>query len=349
MLPAAALARRLPNPPTASMPADVQAGACKGSYDAVVRVYESLLRWAPGCPACAAAAPVGCCSAALQGPLPLGPMHGALAWLIVASTNRPAPAAPTLYTHARSVRGGDEAGDALHAPALRLRLLRSLAAAITAAKVGPSRRWYGTLLALFWALPGRQSAHRGALGALCSALATVHPCRVLPWHRLNRAMSCLGIGSTAPCPGCPPQDKLLDRAPGAFGGYRGGRREAGLLAAACEAYAGGLSCVNDGPGGPRRAAPPAGSMGWRWCTGPGPRRMCAAHSATNNPPAALPAPPCSRGAAPAPSRGSRASGCAAAAAGRLPTSGLLTCKAGNCATLSHPTVQLVTRYCADCL
>lgn len=34
------------------------------------------------------------------------------------------------------------------------------------------------------------------------------------------------------------QDKLQDRAPGAFGGYRGGRREAGLLAAACEAYAG---------------------------------------------------------------------------------------------------------------
>ncbi|KAL4425159.1 hypothetical protein ABPG77_008264 [Micractinium sp. CCAP 211/92] len=84
------------------------AGACQGSYEAVVRVYEALL----------------------------------------------------------SVRGGDEAGDALHAPALRLRLLRSLAAAITAAK-----------------------------------------------------------------------DKLLDRAPGAFGGYRGGRREAGLLAAACEAYA----------------------------------------------------------------------------------------------------------------
>ncbi|KAL4426022.1 hypothetical protein ABPG75_010038 [Micractinium tetrahymenae] len=84
------------------------AAACKGSYDAVVRVYEALL----------------------------------------------------------SVRGGDEAGDALHAPALRLRLLRSLATAIAAAK-----------------------------------------------------------------------DKLLDRAPGAFGGYRGGRREAGLLAAACEAYA----------------------------------------------------------------------------------------------------------------
>ncbi|EFN51092.1 hypothetical protein CHLNCDRAFT_141404 [Chlorella variabilis] len=84
-------------------------GACKGSYDAVVRVYESLL----------------------------------------------------------SVRGGDDAGDALHAPSLRLRLLRSLAALIAAAK-----------------------------------------------------------------------DKLLDRAPGAaFGGYRGGRREAGLLAAACEAYA----------------------------------------------------------------------------------------------------------------
>ncbi|PSC67210.1 nuclear pore complex NUP155 [Micractinium conductrix] len=82
--------------------------ACKGSYDAVVRVYEALL----------------------------------------------------------SVRGGDEAGDALHAPSLRLRLLRSLAAVIAAAK-----------------------------------------------------------------------DKLLDRPPGAFGGHRGGRREAGLLAAACEAYA----------------------------------------------------------------------------------------------------------------
>lgn len=37
----------------------------------------------------------------------------------------------------------------------------------------------------------------------------------------------------------PVQDKLLDRAPGAaLGAYRGGRREAGLLAAACEAYAG---------------------------------------------------------------------------------------------------------------
>jgi hypothetical protein len=37
----------------------------------------------------------------------------------------------------------------------------------------------------------------------------------------------------------PVQDKLLDRDPGAaLGGYRGGRREAGLLAAACEAYAG---------------------------------------------------------------------------------------------------------------
>lgn len=35
-----------------------------------------------------------------------------------------------------SIRGGDEAGDALHAPALRLRLLRSLAAVIAAAKVG---------------------------------------------------------------------------------------------------------------------------------------------------------------------------------------------------------------------
>lgn len=48
---------------------------------------------------------------------------------------------------------------------------------------------------------------------------------------------------TPPC-GTPsrPQDKLQDRAPGAFGGYRGGRREAGLLAAACEAYAGGAGC-----------------------------------------------------------------------------------------------------------
>jgi hypothetical protein len=47
---------------------------------------------------------------------------------------------------------------------------------------------------------------------------------------------------------CPSlQDKLLDRAPGAaFGGYHGGRREAGLLAAACEAYAGGyaVQCPN---------------------------------------------------------------------------------------------------------
>ncbi|PRW05942.1 nuclear pore complex Nup155 isoform B [Chlorella sorokiniana] len=71
-----------------------------------------------------------------------------------------------VYEALLSIRGGDEAGDALHAPALRLRLLRSLAAVIAAAK-----------------------------------------------------------------------DKLQDRAPGAFGGYRGGRREAGLLAAACEAYA----------------------------------------------------------------------------------------------------------------
>ena len=46
----------------------------------------------------------------------------------------------------------------------------------------------------------------------------------------------------SPAPALPPsprrqQDKLLDRPPGAFGGHRGGRREAGLLAAACEAYA----------------------------------------------------------------------------------------------------------------
>ena len=47
----------------------------------------------------------------------------------LASARLPCPALPC------SVRGGDEGGDALHAPSLRLRLLRSLAAVIAAAKV----------------------------------------------------------------------------------------------------------------------------------------------------------------------------------------------------------------------
>lgn len=71
------------------------------------------------------------------------------------------------------------------------------------------------------------------------------------WHDIRRhsaAASHRQIGgyfTASPCvalsesPAPQLQDKLQDRAPGAFGGYRGGRREAGLLAAACEAYAGG--------------------------------------------------------------------------------------------------------------
>lgn len=42
------------------------------------------------------------------------------------------------YEALLAVRGGDEAGDALHAPTLRLRLLASLADAVAAAKV---RAW----------------------------------------------------------------------------------------------------------------------------------------------------------------------------------------------------------------
>lgn len=107
-----------------------------------------------------------------------------------------------------SVRGGDDAGDALHAPSLRLRLLRSLAALIAAAKV-PA------------APTACQSTANFALSFECFF------------------DDCL-LASILHRPILLAQDKLLDRAPGAaFGGYRGGRREAGLLAAACEAYAGG--------------------------------------------------------------------------------------------------------------
>ncbi|KAI3427442.1 hypothetical protein D9Q98_010357 [Chlorella vulgaris] len=92
---------------------------------------------------------------------------GRLLRAMVSACNGSFDAVVRVYEALLSTRGSDEGGDALHAPLLRLRLLRSLAALITAAK-----------------------------------------------------------------------DKLLDRAPGAaLGGYRGGRREAGLLAAACEAYA----------------------------------------------------------------------------------------------------------------
>ena len=52
-----------------------------------------------------------------------------------------------------SVRGGDEAGDALHAPSLRLRLLHSLASVIAAAKV--RCHCCGSCIAL--GLPGLQS------------------------------------------------------------------------------------------------------------------------------------------------------------------------------------------------
>lgn len=60
--------------------------------------------------------------------------------------DRPPASHPIVPCPTCSIRGGDEAGDALHAPALRLRLLRSLAAVIAAAKVGPAGREGGVVL-----------------------------------------------------------------------------------------------------------------------------------------------------------------------------------------------------------
>lgn len=120
---------------------------------------------------------------------------------------------PRACSRARSVRGGDEAGDALHAPSFRLRLLASLAAAIAAAKVGLGGLGWGGKV---W------------VGVRASAGSAASP------HLCCRIDACVAR------PDPLAQDKLLDRAPGAFGGYRGGRREAGLLAAACEAYGGAL-------------------------------------------------------------------------------------------------------------
>ena len=135
----------------------------------------------------------------------------------------------------------------------------------------------------------------------------------------------LSLAHTPPTPPphtrlAPPlQDKLLDRAPGAFGGYRGGRREAGLLAAACEAYEGA-------PPRPRAAAFPLPACPSPTLLPAGPTNMPLAwgaaaqspalpysplHRRSDNPPhppAHPTAPVRSRGAAPAAGARGRAAG-----------------------------------------
>ena len=149
-----------------------QVHICQGSFEAAVRVYELLLRWVQvkvqlqprRVRSCASTVPLSihavlyctqlrcdCWAAAGHRACPATAF-----WL--GQRARAARAAPRPPAR-RSVRGGDPHGEELHAPFLRLRLLRSLFLAVQAAAVSEQPP--------FPPFPGRQLGLCAHIGSCC--------------------------------------------------------------------------------------------------------------------------------------------------------------------------------------